>query len=226
MGESPAMPRGNDCPSQDLDVIQGSEMDEFPPLTAGKCGPLSLPRDPRRPSTLARRTGFLHGSQQRKTMAGQSPFDSPLKKYILEGHTRALGNGSSLVIAVWGHNIPEVPPLLQDSFIIGDWTVTCRRVERGGNPPPNMPSHLVHPAPLPRVRWLYRPLLDWWIPPSPSLVRLVLQQLTHQVAAQGRDDTLHSALPDVRPSNEAPPSLITDNMAITAPGREDTQHWL
>ncbi|KAG0717927.1 hypothetical protein GWK47_053442 [Chionoecetes opilio] len=38
---------------------------------------------------------------------------SPLGKYIIEGETRSLGNGSALVVALWESVIPKVP-ILQD----------------------------------------------------------------------------------------------------------------
>ena len=58
---------------------------------------------------------------------------SPLGKYILEGETRSLGNGSALIVAVWEHMLPKVPFLLEGSFQLGDWEVHCRRAERDGD---------------------------------------------------------------------------------------------
>ncbi|KAG0716074.1 hypothetical protein GWK47_010489 [Chionoecetes opilio] len=57
---------------------------------------------------------------------------SPLGKYVLEGETRALGNGCALIVVFWEHNIPKVPELGQASFTLGEWEATCRRAEREG----------------------------------------------------------------------------------------------
>ncbi|MPC61120.1 hypothetical protein E2C01_055185 [Portunus trituberculatus] len=56
--------------------------------------------------------------------------DSAFRKYILEGETRSLGNGSSLIVAVWAHNLPKTPMLQTSSFTLGEWPVTCRRADR------------------------------------------------------------------------------------------------
>ncbi|XP_063858579.1 uncharacterized protein LOC135099879 [Scylla paramamosain] len=56
----------------------------------------------------------------------------PIGKYIIEGDTRSLSNGSSLVISVWEHNILGVPDLLTGTFTLGDWQVTCRRTDDDG----------------------------------------------------------------------------------------------
>ena len=57
---------------------------------------------------------------------------SGLGKYILEGETRSLGNGSALVVGVWEHNVPKVPELGASSFDLGEWSVTCRRADWKG----------------------------------------------------------------------------------------------
>ena len=40
-------------------------------------------------------------------------------KYIIEGETRSLGNGSALMVALWESNIPKVPGLQEDTFTLG-----------------------------------------------------------------------------------------------------------
>lgn len=60
----------------------------------------------------------------------QALHHSPLGKYVLEGETRALGNGCALIIVIWEHNIPKVTELGQSTLTLGDWEVTCRRAER------------------------------------------------------------------------------------------------
>ncbi|XP_045126269.1 uncharacterized protein LOC123513263 [Portunus trituberculatus] len=56
--------------------------------------------------------------------------DSAFGKYIIEGETRSLGNGSSLIVAVWAYTLPKVPMLQSPSFTLGEWPVTCRRADR------------------------------------------------------------------------------------------------
>lgn len=63
----------------------------------------------------------------------QAIRQSPLHKFLLEGETRSLGNGSALIIAVWEHNIQNIPLLKQNPFQLGEWEVTCRRAEREDN---------------------------------------------------------------------------------------------
>ena len=57
---------------------------------------------------------------------------SSLGKYIIEGETRSLGNGSALIVAVWEHNIPQIPNLKKPTFTLGKWEITCRRADRDG----------------------------------------------------------------------------------------------
>lgn len=56
-----------------------------------------------------------------------------LGKYVLEGETRTLGDGATLVIAVWEHNLPKVPQLEKTTFSLGEWPVICRRADRDGD---------------------------------------------------------------------------------------------
>ncbi|KAG0720740.1 hypothetical protein GWK47_047876 [Chionoecetes opilio] len=97
---------------------------------------------------------------------------SPLGKYVLEGETRSLGNGSVLIVVVWEHNIPKVPDLGQASFTLGEWEVTCRRAECDG---PDYQYARVGPldddTDLGEVRKAFRPfdgdevVKITWIPP-------------------------------------------------------------
>ena len=59
-------------------------------------------------------------------------LSSSFSKYILEGETRNLGNGTALIIAVHEHNVTKVPELSLPSFKLGEWEVTCRRAEKEG----------------------------------------------------------------------------------------------
>ncbi|KAG0722516.1 hypothetical protein GWK47_005972 [Chionoecetes opilio] len=84
---------------------------------------------------------------------------SPFEKYILEGETRALGNGSALIGVVWEHNIPKVPDLGKTTFTLGEWGVTCRRAER------DVPDYLyARVGPLADVTVLdeVRKAFRWW----------------------------------------------------------------
>ena len=76
-----------------------------------------------------------------RAVSGARVFNNPRKvshalhlsdmgKYIIEGETRCLGNGSALIVAVWEHNLSKIPTLAEDTFHLGDWDVHCRRAER------------------------------------------------------------------------------------------------
>lgn len=59
---------------------------------------------------------------------------SSVAKYILEGETRSLGDGSALIISMWEDNIVKVPELQNSTtFKLGEWTVTSRRTDRNIN---------------------------------------------------------------------------------------------
>ncbi|XP_045138299.1 uncharacterized protein LOC123520256 [Portunus trituberculatus] len=58
--------------------------------------------------------------------------DSAFGKYILEGETLSLGNGSSLIVAVWAHTLPKVPMLQSPSFTLGYIIRKDRGQGRGG----------------------------------------------------------------------------------------------
>ncbi|MPC45822.1 hypothetical protein E2C01_039528 [Portunus trituberculatus] len=51
----------------------------------------------------------------------QALHTSNLGKYLLEGETRSLGNGSALIVTVWEHNIPKVHQMAH--LHLGVWEV-------------------------------------------------------------------------------------------------------
>ncbi|MPC73632.1 hypothetical protein E2C01_067966 [Portunus trituberculatus] len=55
--------------------------------------------------------------------------DSAFGKYILEGETRSLGNGLSLIVVVWAHLL-KIPMLQSSSFTLGEWPVSCHRADQ------------------------------------------------------------------------------------------------
>ncbi|KAG0718413.1 hypothetical protein GWK47_007698 [Chionoecetes opilio] len=104
-------------------------------------GPDKAPRTDS--DTLSSQVAYVQASYLLRAASGARVFANPcrvshalhlstLGKYVLEGETRALGNGCALVVVIWEHNIPKVPELGQASFTLGEWEVTCRRAEREG----------------------------------------------------------------------------------------------
>ncbi|KAG0698253.1 hypothetical protein GWK47_026089 [Chionoecetes opilio] len=104
-------------------------------------GPDKAPRTDS--DTLSSQVAYVQASYLLRAASGARVFANPcrvshalhlstLGKYVLEGETRALGNGCALVVVIWEHNIPKVPELGQASFTLGEWKVTCRRAEREG----------------------------------------------------------------------------------------------
>ncbi|KAG0711557.1 hypothetical protein GWK47_002259 [Chionoecetes opilio] len=104
-------------------------------------GPDKAPRTDS--DALSSQVAYVQASYLLRAASGARVFANPcrvshalhlstLGKYVLEGETRALGNGCALVVVIWEHNIPKVPELGQASFTLGEWEVTCRRAEREG----------------------------------------------------------------------------------------------
>ena len=58
-------------------------------------------------------------------------MQSRLSKYLLKGKTGSLDDGSSLGVAMWEHNLPKISDLKEPTFTLGEWEITCRRVDRG-----------------------------------------------------------------------------------------------
>ncbi|KAG0718117.1 hypothetical protein GWK47_053107 [Chionoecetes opilio] len=100
--------------------------------------PLQLPLEPQHPPDTETKVTFLlracNGARvfSHPGRVSHALHTSPLGKYIIEGETRSLGNGSALVVALWESVIPKVPILQDVTFTLGDWQVTCRRTERAG----------------------------------------------------------------------------------------------
>lgn len=100
----------------------------------------SMPPPP--PSPPSTPTGdYAKASFLLRSITGSNIFSNPRKvsyalmqsswcKYLLEGETRPLGNGSTLVVAVWEHNLAKIPDLKAPTFTLGEWEVTCRRADR------------------------------------------------------------------------------------------------
>ena len=124
------------------------ESEDFPSITSGKRARTPSP-DKETPGKTPRTTQDQHSSTDHLVKAsfmlrattGAKVFanpsrvsralhQSPLGKYIIEGETRSLGNGSALIVAVWEHNIPKIPDLEEPTFTLGEWEITCRRADR------------------------------------------------------------------------------------------------
>ena len=118
---------------------------EYPPLT-NKCG---RPHSPVRNIWKTPRTGQEQQHQSQDTPVliratnGARVFSnpsrvshalhaSPMGKYIIEGETRSLGNGSALVVALWKSNISKVPGLQESTFTLGERQVICHRTDWKG----------------------------------------------------------------------------------------------
>ena len=103
---------------------EGMESEDFPPITSGKRArtppcretPGKTPRttQDQHPSTdhVVKASFVLRAITGAKVFANPSRVShalhqSPLGKYIIDGETRSLGNGSALIVAVWKHNIPK-----------------------------------------------------------------------------------------------------------------------
>ena len=97
---------------------------------------LSPPPPPSTPSDDYTTASFLLRSTQGSRIfaipkkVSLALMHSPLGKYLLEGETRPLGNGSVLVVAVWKHNLPRTPDLMKPTFTLGEWEVICRRADK------------------------------------------------------------------------------------------------
>ncbi|KAG0710159.1 hypothetical protein GWK47_023371 [Chionoecetes opilio] len=91
-------------------------------------GPDKAPRTDS--DTLSSQVAYVQASYLLRAASGARVFANPcrvshalhlstLGKYVLEGETRALGNGCALLFVIWEHNIPKVPELGQASFTLG-----------------------------------------------------------------------------------------------------------
>ncbi|XP_045117288.1 uncharacterized protein LOC123508006 [Portunus trituberculatus] len=118
-------PRSGDCPPPHPWKVQARPLASFPTRT------LLTSRQPQPPSFLRATNGTRVFSNPSKV--SQALHTSTLGKYILEGETRSLGNGSALIITIGESNIFKVPELQLSTFQLGDWTVTSRRADKGGD---------------------------------------------------------------------------------------------
>ncbi|KAG0717880.1 hypothetical protein GWK47_053564 [Chionoecetes opilio] len=94
--------------------------------------PLQLPLEPQHPPDTETKVTFLlracNGARvfSHPGRVSHALHTSPLGKYIIEGGTRSLGNGSALVVALWESVIPKVPILQDVTFTLGVASY-CRR---------------------------------------------------------------------------------------------------
>lgn len=91
------------------------------------------PQDSLAMASFLLRPPMVQGSLPTPRRVSQALHNSPLGKYILEGKTRSLGNGSVLVVVVWEQNLHKLPPLQESPVTLGEWQATGRRAEREGD---------------------------------------------------------------------------------------------